>query len=207
MSLTLLRSRIDPSQMRCPHHDLPLRFVRGHGGIETGWRCLKCDASRNQHESLRHARTYQPFNGERSQMAREVRGLSLAELATQLACEPSALEAIEQGAMIPERTLQCAIADATQFPLAFFYQLDPPRFNTGFCSLDLHAMSVYCECGTYLGLKGETLPIECPDCMEPVDGCPKCDADMHPAISRRKATKGQRVYRCERCQYEMEAAQ
>lgn len=69
------------------------------------------------------------FNGERVQMARESRGIARYILARKVGIATSALAEREQGWNFWTTEEQEKLAQATDYPLAFFAQDDPPTFT------------------------------------------------------------------------------
>lgn len=77
-----------------------------------------------------------PFNGKRLQQVRQLRRLSVADLASDLEVLPMEIELYESGNQQPTGEMEFAISQRLDFPEAFFHREDPPPFGRG--SLDWH---------------------------------------------------------------------
>ena len=76
------------------------------------------------------------FCGERLRQARQLRGLSLDDLAKTLGISRRLLVEIEIGFVEPKEEMADRLSLAVDFPAAFFFQEPPPDFPLG--SLLLH---------------------------------------------------------------------
>jgi ribosome-binding protein aMBF1 (putative translation factor) len=77
-----------------------------------------------------------PFNGKRLQQARELAGMTRADLANSTAQLEQFITLLEDTDLQPEADLTEALAHLLGFPPAFFFREDPPAFGRG--SLDWH---------------------------------------------------------------------
>lgn len=71
------------------------------------------------------------MNGYRFRVARELNGLTQAELAQEIGVTQSSIAQIEGGRLLPSSDLAEALAQRLEFPLAYFNQDDPPDFPSG----------------------------------------------------------------------------
>lgn len=77
-----------------------------------------------------------PFNGKRLQQARELRGLTVEQLAEDMDLLPFEINLYEIGGQQPDSELEADLAMRLGFPITFFYRGDPPEL--GPTTLDWH---------------------------------------------------------------------
>lgn len=184
---------------RCPRHQIPL--VNTSKGNRVCPKCAMTSPAANGAGGASLQQFHQSaakFNGKRVRQSYQLARFDAPGFAVYLGIDLGQLEAICEGFTIPLPPLQDAIAFATRMPIGFFYQGDPPEF--GPTSMDIHDHLIFCDCGHCLAEKGEPLPLECPQCWEPVDGCPACDGDQTAYDEYQKQTKRHvRIHECKIC--------
>ena len=158
--------------------------------IEKRYRCWYCFTTSKGYSD------FERFNGERLILARESRGLTVDDLARMTDSEIADVVRWEGGSpFIAANTIE-RLADALDYPVAFFHQEAPKPL--GETTLDWHSQVVWCECGEVLGDVGEPLPLICPTCSAVVEGCPRCDGDL---LSRERLGKIVSIY-CPVCKWQ-----
>ena len=139
--------------------------------IEKRYRCWHCFTTSKGYSD------FERFNKEWMILAREIRGLTVTELAQMIDGDVADIVRWEEGSPFIAANTIARLADALDFPVAFFHQQEAVE-PLGETTLDWHSKVVWCECGGVLGDVGNPLPLLCPTCYAVVEGCPQCDHDL-----------------------------